>query len=110
MQNTIVNPTQSKDFFFDITNRSKMPVQVYIGGRGIGKTYSALRFLSEFPADEKWIYMRRTDKEIEACGTDFGIHLRLSTGISVGQFCPSQVVVERVNSSTMRMTLTIPTS
>lgn len=72
MQDTKTKSIQDKDFFFDITNRSKMPIQVYIGGRGIGKTYSALRFLSELPADEKWIYMRRTGKEIEACGTDFG--------------------------------------
>lgn len=58
MQDTKTKSIQDKDFFFDITNRSKMPIQVYIGGRGIGKTYSALRFLSELPADEKWIYMQ----------------------------------------------------
>ena len=57
----------SENFYFDIKGRSAMPFQVYIGGRGIGKSYSALRELAtNFPADEKWIYMRRTGKEIEA--------------------------------------------
>lgn len=61
------------DFFFDIKGRSAMPFQVYIGGRGIGKSYSALRELAlNVPSDEKWIYMRRTGKEIEACSTEFG--------------------------------------
>lgn len=63
----------SENFYFDIKNRSAMPFQVYIGGRGIGKSYSALRELAtDTPEDEKWIYMRRTGKEIEACATEFG--------------------------------------
>lgn len=63
----------NEDFFFDIAGRSNMPFQVYIGGRGIGKSYSALRDLAiNFPPEEKWIYMRRTGKEIEACSTEFG--------------------------------------
>ena len=63
----------SKNFYFDIKGRSAMPFQVYIGGRGIGKSYSALRQLAlDVPSDEKWIYMRRTGKEIEACSTEFG--------------------------------------
>lgn len=63
----------SKEFFFDIKGRSAMPFQVYIGGRGIGKSYSALRELAlDVPQNEKWIYMRRTAKEIEACSTEFG--------------------------------------
>lgn len=63
----------SENFYFDIKGRSAMPFQVYIGGRGIGKSYSALRELAlEMPEDEKWIYMRRTGKEIEACATEFG--------------------------------------
>ena len=36
----------SENFFFDIKGRSAMPFQVYIGGRGIGKSYSALRELA----------------------------------------------------------------
>ena len=63
----------SENFYFDIKGRSAMPFQVYIGGRGIGKSYSALRELAlDMPEDEKWIYMRRTGKEIEACATEFG--------------------------------------
>lgn len=63
----------SENFYFDIKGRSAMPFQVYIGGRGIGKSYSALRQLAlDIPTDEKWIYMRRTGKEIEACSTEFG--------------------------------------
>ena len=65
--------SENKNFYFDITNRSAMPFQVYIGGRGIGKSYSALRNLAiDFPPQEKWIYMRRTGKEIEGCATEFG--------------------------------------
>lgn len=63
----------SENFYFDIKGRSAMPFQVYIGGRGIGKSYSALRDLAiDMPETEKWIYMRRTGKEIEACSTEFG--------------------------------------
>lgn len=63
----------SENFYFDIKGRSAMPFQVYIGGRGIGKSYSALRELAiGMPENEKWIYMRRTGTEIDACATEFG--------------------------------------
>ena len=48
----------SENFYFDIKGRSAMPFQVYIGGRGIGKSYSALRELAtNFPADEKLVQL-----------------------------------------------------
>jgi len=61
---------EKKQLYFNIANRSKMPFQVFIGGRGTGKTYSAMQLLSQ--STGKFIYMRRTGKEIDACGTDFG--------------------------------------
>lgn len=42
-----------------------MPFQIYIGGRGIGKTYSATLDLAKRESDWKFIFMRRTDAEIE---------------------------------------------
>ena len=58
--------------YYDI--REKLPqlraISIIIGGRGIGKTYSALRFLIE--QGEKFIYLRNTKEQIDTCGTDFG--------------------------------------
>lgn len=62
--------------FFDTRGRSDLPFQVYIGGRGIGKTYSSLRNLLFdadgnllLPTKNKFLYMRRMSKEIEACAS-----------------------------------------
>ena len=38
------------------------PFQIFIGGRGIGKTFSILREL--YKSGNKFVYMRRTDKEL----------------------------------------------
>ena len=46
----------------------RYPFQICIGGRGIGKTFSLLRDLkkqAEENQDHKFIYMRRTDKELQ---------------------------------------------
>lgn len=42
------------------------PFQIFIGGRGIGKTFSILReCLTHCSSSNKFIYMRRTDKELQ---------------------------------------------
>lgn len=68
----------NEDLFFDTFERSDCPFQIYIGGRGVGKTYSTLRNLlfdkersrKEINPREKFIYMRRMAKEIELSTTD----------------------------------------
>lgn len=59
-----------KHNFFDIRNRSEMPFQIFIGGRGIGKTFSALTEISELAENEKFLFLRRQATEIEKLCTD----------------------------------------
>lgn len=55
-----------------------MPFQIYVGGRGIGKTYSTLRNLIIDKDGErivpkpnaKFLYLRRMSKEIEICASE----------------------------------------
>lgn len=64
--------------YFDTRDRSECPFQVIIGGRGTGKTYSALRNtifeknLERVIPDsrKKFMYMRRMAKEIEFCTSE----------------------------------------
>lgn len=59
--------------YFNIENRSDMPFQIIIGGRGTGKTYSVLDYLQRVSSPEhKFIYMRREGTEIDACSTEYG--------------------------------------
>lgn len=43
----------------------KYPFQVFIGARGCGKTYSALRGVIQGECEGKFIYMRRTQDELD---------------------------------------------
>lgn len=58
--------------WYDIRKRSTKlrPVSIVIGGRGIGKTYSALSFLLE--TGKKFLYLRNTDKQMSLCASAFG--------------------------------------
>ncbi len=58
--------------WYDIRNRvgKLRPVSIVIGGRGIGKTYSALSFLLE--TGKKFLYIRNTDKQMSLCASAFG--------------------------------------
>lgn len=58
--------------WYDIRKRSEKlrPVSIVIGGRGIGKTYSALSFLLE--TGKKFLYLRNTDKQMSLCASAFG--------------------------------------
>lgn len=58
--------------WYDIRKRSSKlrPVSIVIGGRGIGKTYSALSFLIE--SGKPFLYLRNTDKQMSLCASAFG--------------------------------------
>lgn len=58
--------------WFDIADYEKdlKAVSIIIGGRGIGKTYSALSYLIEH--EIRFIYMRNTKVQIGESATDFG--------------------------------------
>lgn len=58
--------------FFDIASYEKdlEALSIIIGGRGIGKTYSALSYMIE--NKKRFIYMRNTKTQIGESATDFG--------------------------------------
>lgn len=58
--------------WYDIKNRAVKlrPVSIVIGGRGIGKTYSALSFMLE--TGKAFLYLRNTDKQMSICATAMG--------------------------------------
>lgn len=58
--------------WYDIRARADKlrPVSIVIGGRGIGKTYSALSFLIE--SGKPFLYVRNTDKQMSLCASAFG--------------------------------------
>ena len=58
--------------FFDIRDylNDLKPISIIIGGRGIGKTYSALSFMIE--NKKRFMYMRNTRQQITECCSDFG--------------------------------------
>lgn len=59
--------------YSSIIGRSDMPFQVFIGGRGIGKTYSAIADLAENAhSDSPYIYLRRTEEEIQKLSGEIG--------------------------------------
>lgn len=45
------------------------PYTFEIGGRGIGKTFGALRYLLRRPRENKFLYLRRTQTEADDCMT-----------------------------------------
>ena len=58
--------------WFDIAEKRRKlkPVSIFIGARGVGKTYSAISYVLEF--DRPFIYLRNTDVQIQECCTVFG--------------------------------------
>ena len=48
----------------------KCMLYIYIGGRGIGKTYSALRYVMK--ENICFMYLRRSQKELDICATQAG--------------------------------------
>lgn len=56
----------SEDFIniYDYADKN-YPFQIFIGGRGTGKTYSALKGVTEPIYDSKFIFMRRTQNELD---------------------------------------------
>lgn len=46
------------------------PLSIFIGARGVGKTYSAISYMLSF--DTPFIYLRNTDVQLKECCTQFG--------------------------------------
>lgn len=60
-----------KKLYVDVEkDKKKKPFMVFIGGRGIGKTYSALRMCMH--SDAPFIYMRNTDVQLKESSSAFG--------------------------------------
>lgn len=57
--------------YSSVIGRSDMTFQIFIGGRGIGKTYSALTYYAKRDSDWKFMLLRRTDSEIERLITKY---------------------------------------
>lgn len=60
--------------WFDISDRSQATFQFFIGGRGIGKTYSALTHFYEKYKEtgKKLLYLRMTQEEMDICASEKG--------------------------------------
>lgn len=56
--------------WFDIREYRLSAINIIIGGRGIGKTYSALSYVLE--EEKPFIYLRNTDVQLKECVTAFG--------------------------------------
>lgn len=58
--------------WFDIQEKKDKikPLSIYIGARGVGKTYSAFSYALQF--DKPFIYLRNTEVQIQECCTAFG--------------------------------------
>lgn len=75
--------TVDSSIFFNTAGRSKQPLQVFIGGRGVGKTFSTLRnnvwdeskeevIIPQSQYSGKFMYVRNTQKQIDLCGKAAG--------------------------------------
>ena len=60
--------------FFEIEDyKNKLSaISIFIGGRGIGKTYSAFSYVLEIETDAPFIYMRNTEVQLNECCGAFG--------------------------------------
>jgi hypothetical protein len=60
--------------FFEIKDYEKKlsAISIFIGGRGIGKTYSAFSYVFEEKPDKPFIYMRNTAVQLDECCGAFG--------------------------------------
>lgn len=60
--------------FFEIKDYEKKlsAISIFIGGRGIGKTYSAFSYVLEEKTDKPFIYMRNTVVQLDECCGAFG--------------------------------------
>lgn len=65
--------TKNDKLYVDITSRSNCTFQIFIGARGTGKTFSALRGeLNNKFTTEKFIYLRNTEKECKISVSPIG--------------------------------------
>lgn len=65
--------TQYDNLYVDIRHRSTMPFQIFIGPRGTGKTFSALREEINNPSTgDKFIYLRNDQREARIATSPVG--------------------------------------
>lgn len=65
--------TKTEHLYINIRERSEQPFQIYIGPRGTGKTFSALRPEINNPmTGDKFIYLRNTSREARIATTPIG--------------------------------------
>lgn len=75
--------TVDSSIFFNTADRSNQPLQIFIGGRGVGKTFSTLRnyvfdekkeevIIPQSQYSGKFMYVRNTQKQIDLCGKAAG--------------------------------------
>lgn len=82
------------------------PFSVIIGGRGIGKTYSAIDFLIN--EGKPFIYLRNTEVQIDESSTDFGNPFKRwakdhDRNISIIKEKRHSVIIERLDSKSNRI-------
>lgn len=59
--------------YSSIIGRSEQPFQIFIGGRGIGKTYSAISDIAKNGnSGHPYIYLRRTEEEVSKLSSELG--------------------------------------
>lgn len=64
--------------YTDIIGMSESAIQVHIGQRAVGKTYSALSHLAKnTPSGRKFIYMRRTAAELDTAVSEYANPFRV---------------------------------
>jgi len=62
-----------KNLYIDVPTRSDMDFQIFIGARGTGKTFTALRpFINYRELNRRFIYLRNTDREAKIATTKVG--------------------------------------
>ena len=65
--------TKTENLYIDIRKRSEQPFQIFIGPRGTGKTFSALRQEINNPmTGDKFIYLRNSSREARIATTPIG--------------------------------------
>ncbi len=88
---------KNKIKFFDTTNRSRLPFQIFCGQRGVGKTYPTLREVRD--GNTNFIYLRNSEAELKTAmcevgnafkkiNKDFGtdIHPRFNSETGLGEW------------------------
>lgn len=71
------------------------PFNIFVGGRGTGKTYSALSGVLDLP--DKFIFMRRTQSELEAIAESQGSHDDLNPFKAINKDKDTNIGIAKIN-------------